>query len=253
MTSLVMIAILLFGLVSYNQLPVNDLPNVDFPTIQINANLSGANPDTMASAVATPLENQLSTIAGVDSMTSSSGIGQTRITIQFSLDRDIDAAAQDVQAAISQAARYLPKNMTTPPWFRKVNPADQPVLAVLYPLLKDQPLPRFASLGGSRGVKIESSFGVDYVLLGLESFRFQGEGIDFDGKAGVVQVRPQGARLSLPVRGWLVHRMHQSRQFIHELPLIRVDFMMDAARLFGGHARVARLIVFFAFLETARK
>lgn len=128
MTSLVMIAILLFGLVSYHQLPVNDLPNVDFPTIQVNASLSGANPDTMASAVATPLENQLSTIAGVDSMTSSSGIGQTRITIQFGLDRDIDAAAQDVQAAISQAVRFLPKNMTTPPWFRKVNPADQPVL-----------------------------------------------------------------------------------------------------------------------------
>jgi len=128
MTSLVMIAILLFGLVSYNQLPVNDLPNVDFPTIQINASLSGANPDTMASAVATPLENQLSTIAGVDSMTSTSGVGQTRITIQFGLDRDIDAAAQDVQAAISQAVRFLPKNMTTPPWFRKVNPADQPVL-----------------------------------------------------------------------------------------------------------------------------
>jgi len=128
MTSLVMIAILIFGLASYRQLPVNDLPNVDFPTIQVNASLSGANPDTMASAVATPLENQLSTIAGVDSMTSTSGIGQTRITIQFNLDRDIDAAAQDVQAAISQAIRYLPKNMTTPPWFRKVNPADQPVL-----------------------------------------------------------------------------------------------------------------------------
>ncbi|MDK9718062.1 MAG: efflux RND transporter permease subunit [Trichlorobacter sp.] len=128
MTSLVMVAILIFGLFSYRQLPVNDLPNVDFPTIQINASLSGANPDTMASAVATPLENQLSTIAGVDSMTSTSGVGQTRITIQFSLDRDIDAAAQDVQAAISQAVRFLPKNMTTPPWFRKVNPADQPVL-----------------------------------------------------------------------------------------------------------------------------
>lgn len=128
MTSLIMVAILIFGLASYRQLPVNDLPNVDFPTIQVNASLSGANPDTMASAVATPLENQLSTIAGVDSMTSASGTGQTRITIQFNLDRDIDAAAQDVQAAISQAARYLPKNMTTPPWFRKVNPADQPVL-----------------------------------------------------------------------------------------------------------------------------
>ncbi|MGB9080839.1 MAG: efflux RND transporter permease subunit [Desulfuromonadaceae bacterium] len=128
MTSLIMIAIFIFGAVSYRLLPVNDLPNVDFPTIQVNANLPGANPDTMASAVATPLENQLSTIAGVDSMTSTNGVGTTRITLQFNLDRDIDAAAQDVQAAISLATRSLPKNMPTPPSFRKVNPADQPVL-----------------------------------------------------------------------------------------------------------------------------
>jgi HAE1 family hydrophobic/amphiphilic exporter-1 len=128
MTSLVMIAIFIFGVVSYRLLPVNDLPNVDFPTIQVSANLPGANPDTMAAAVATPLENQLSTIAGVDSMTSTNGVGSTRITLQFTLDRDIDAAAQDVQAAISLAIRSLPKNMPTPPSFRKVNPADQPVL-----------------------------------------------------------------------------------------------------------------------------
>jgi HAE1 family hydrophobic/amphiphilic exporter-1 len=128
MTSLIMIAIFIFGVVSYRLLPVNDLPNVDFPTIQVNANLPGANPDTMAAAVATPLENQLSTISGVDSMTSSNGVGTTRITLQFNLDRDIDAAAQDVQAAISLAIRSLPKNMPTPPSFRKVNPADQPVL-----------------------------------------------------------------------------------------------------------------------------
>jgi hydrophobic/amphiphilic exporter-1 (mainly G- bacteria), HAE1 family len=128
MTSLIMVAILIFGVVSYRLLPVNDLPNVDFPTIQVNANLPGANPDTMAAAVATPLENQLSTIAGVDSMTSTNGVGSTRITLQFNLDRDIDAAAQDVQAALSAASRSLPKNMTTPPSFRKVNPADQPVL-----------------------------------------------------------------------------------------------------------------------------
>ena len=128
MTSLIMVAIFIFGVVSYRLLPVNDLPNVDFPTIQVNANLPGANPDTMAAAVATPLENQLSTIAGVDSMTSTNGVGTTRITLQFTLDRDIDAAAQDVQAAISLAIRSLPKNMPTPPSFRKVNPADQPVL-----------------------------------------------------------------------------------------------------------------------------
>jgi len=128
MTSLIMIAIFIFGVVSYRLLPVNDLPNVDFPTIQVSANLPGANPDTMAAAVATPLENQLSTIPGVDSMTSANGVGTTRITLQFNLDRDIDAAAQDVQAAISAASRSLPQTMTTPPSFRKVNPADQPVL-----------------------------------------------------------------------------------------------------------------------------
>ncbi|MHB8091325.1 MAG: efflux RND transporter permease subunit [Syntrophales bacterium] len=128
MTSLIMIAIFIFGVVSYRLLPVNDLPNVDFPTIQVSANLPGANPDTMAAAVATPLENQLSTIPGVDSMTSTNGVGTTRIVLQFSLDRNIDAAAQDVQSAISAATHSLPKNMPTPPSFRKVNPADWPVL-----------------------------------------------------------------------------------------------------------------------------
>ncbi|MDO9068344.1 MAG: efflux RND transporter permease subunit, partial [Deltaproteobacteria bacterium] len=128
MTSLIMIAIFIFGVVAYRLLPVNDLPNVDFPTIQVSANMPGANPDTMAASVATPLENQLSTIPGVDSMTSNNGVGTTRIILQFNLDRDIDAAAQDVQAAISAAIRSLPKNMPTPPSFRKVNPADSPVL-----------------------------------------------------------------------------------------------------------------------------
>ena len=128
MTSLVMIAIFIFGLAAYRFLPVNDLPNVDFPTIQVTASLPGANPDTMASAVATPLERQFSTIAGVDSMNSTSGIGTTQITIQFNLSRNIDAAAQDVQAAISRASRQLPQNMPSPPSFNKVNPADQPVI-----------------------------------------------------------------------------------------------------------------------------
>src|SRR3989304_2752966 len=127
-TTLVMLAILLFGIVSYRALPVSDLPNVDFPTIQVSASLPGANPDTMASSVATPLERQFSTIAGVDSMTSSNTLGRTQITLQFTLDRDIDAAAQDVQAAITQASRRLPSDMPSPPSFRKVNPADQPIL-----------------------------------------------------------------------------------------------------------------------------
>ena len=128
MTTLVMTAILLFGAVAYRSLPVSDLPNVDFPTILVSANLPGANPETMASAIATPLEKQFSTIAGLDSMTSTNGIGITKITLQFNLSRSIDAAAQDVQTAISTASSQLPQNMPTPPTFRKVNPADQPIL-----------------------------------------------------------------------------------------------------------------------------
>ncbi len=128
MTTLVMASILVAGVMGYRLLPVNDLPNVDFPTLQVSAGLPGANPETMASAVATTLERQFSTIAGLDNMTSSNTQGGTQITLQFSLDRDIDAAAQDVQAAISQAARQLPEDMPSPPSFRKVNPADSPIL-----------------------------------------------------------------------------------------------------------------------------
>jgi HAE1 family hydrophobic/amphiphilic exporter-1 len=130
MTTLVMLAILIFGISSYRNLPVSDLPNVDFPTISVSASLPGASPETMASAVANPLEKQFSTIAGIDSMTSTSAIGSTSITLQFNLERDIDAAAQDVQAAISAAMGQLPGDMPTPPGFRKVNPADQPILFV---------------------------------------------------------------------------------------------------------------------------
>jgi len=128
MTTLVMVAILLFGVMAYRQLPVSDLPNVDFPTIQVSASLPGASPETMASAVATPLERQFSTIAGLDSMTSASYLGSTSITLQFNLSRDLDNAAQDVQAAIAAAARQLPPNMPAPPSYNKVNPADTPVL-----------------------------------------------------------------------------------------------------------------------------
>ena len=128
MTSLVMMAVMIFGVFAYRILPVNDLPNIDFPTIQVNANLPGASPETMASAVATPLERQFSTIAGLDSMTSSNGQGVSAIILKFTLERDIDAAAQDVQAAISKAARQLPQDMPSPPSYQKVNPADQPVI-----------------------------------------------------------------------------------------------------------------------------
>ena len=127
-TTLLMLAILLFGIIGYRKLPVSNLPNVDFPTILVTTSLPGANPDTMASAIATPLERQFSTIAGLDSMTSTNALGISQITLQFSLSRDMDAAAQDVQAAIARAARLLPPNMPTPPYYQKVNPADQPVL-----------------------------------------------------------------------------------------------------------------------------
>src|SRR5438093_11184036 len=128
MTTLVMSGILLFGIISYRYLPVSDLPSVDYPTILVQASLPGASPETMASAVATPLERQFTTIAGVDSMSSVSALGVTQITIQFTLDRNIDAAGQDVQAAITKASPLLPPGMPTPPFYQKVNPADQPVL-----------------------------------------------------------------------------------------------------------------------------
>ncbi len=128
MTTLVMLGILLFGVIGYRVLPVSDLPTVDFPTIQVSAGLPGASPETMAAAVAMPLERQFSTIAGLDSMTSTSTLGGSQITLQFSLDRSIDAAAQDVQSAITAAGRQLPPEMPTPPTYQKVNPADSPVL-----------------------------------------------------------------------------------------------------------------------------
>lgn len=130
MTTLVMLGILIFGVASYPFLPVSDLPNVDFPTIQVTANLPGASPETMASSVATPLEQQFSSIAGISSMNSTSSLGSTQITLQFELSRDIDGAAQDVQSAISKTTRQLPSSMPNPPSYRKVNPADQPILYI---------------------------------------------------------------------------------------------------------------------------
>ncbi len=127
-TTLLMFAIALFGMVAYRSLPVSDLPNVDLPTLLVTASLPGASPETMAAAVATPLENQFSMIAGLESMTSTNSLGATQVTLEFDLSRNLDGAAVDVQAAITQAARLLPPGMPTPPTFTKVNPADQPVL-----------------------------------------------------------------------------------------------------------------------------
>ena len=127
-TTLIILAILIFGVLGYRILPVSDLPSVDFPTIQVQANLPGASPETMAAAVATPLEKQFSTIAGIDSISSANAQGSTTVTLQFSLDRDIDAAAQDVQSMIAKTQRQLPPDMPAPPSYQKVNPADSPVL-----------------------------------------------------------------------------------------------------------------------------
>src|SRR5579884_4095749 len=127
-TSLLMAGILFVGLVAYPLLPVAPLPQVDFPTIQVNASLPGASPETMASSVATPLEYQFSEIPGVTELTSSSVLGATQITVQFDLNRNIDAAAQDIQSAIDAAGGQLPKNLPAPPHYRKVNPADSPIL-----------------------------------------------------------------------------------------------------------------------------
>jgi HAE1 family hydrophobic/amphiphilic exporter-1 len=129
-TSLLMAAIALFGAVAYRALPVSDLPNVDLPTLLVTASLPGASPETMAAAVATPLENQFSTIAGMNSMSSTNSLGSTQITLEFDLSRKLDGAAVDVQAAITQASRLLPLGMPTPPTFTKVNPADQPILYI---------------------------------------------------------------------------------------------------------------------------
>ncbi len=128
MTTLVIAAVTIFGWMAYEKLPVSDLPNIDFPTISVGASLPGASPETMAAAVATPLEQQFSSIAGIDSMTSTSSLGSTSISLQFNLDRDIDGAAQDVQSAIAAVQRRLPRDMPNPPTFRKSNPADDPIL-----------------------------------------------------------------------------------------------------------------------------
>src|ERR1700736_807365 len=137
-TSLLMLAIALFGMVAYRALPVSDLPNVDFPTLLVTASLPGASPETMASAVATPLENQFSNIDGLDSMTSINSLGSTQVTLEFVLSKSLDGAAVDVQAAITQSARLLPQGMPTPPTFTKVNPADQPII---YLAITSQTLP----------------------------------------------------------------------------------------------------------------
>src|SRR3954471_7704177 len=130
-TTLLILGILVFGTMAYRQLPVSDLPPIDFPTIQVQAGLPGASPETMASAVALPLEKQFAAIAGLTSINSTSNQGNTNITLQFDLSRNIDAAAQDVQSMIGRASRQLPPQMPAPPSYQKVNPGDQPVFFIV--------------------------------------------------------------------------------------------------------------------------
>jgi hydrophobic/amphiphilic exporter-1 (mainly G- bacteria), HAE1 family len=195
-TLMLVLAMALFGALAYTQLPVNDLPQVDFPTLRVSASLPGANPETMANTVATPLERQLATVAGIESMSSQSSQGSTNITLQFELERDIDAAAQDVQTAIAQAARNLPAGMD-PPQLRKINPADSPIL---YLALSAERLPlteldaladsriaqRLSSLSGVAQVQVFGS--QKFALrLYLDPTKLQQRGLTFADVIGAVQ------------------------------------------------------------------
>src|SRR6201997_5290875 len=165
-TSLLMAGILFVGLVAYPLLPVAPLPQIDFPTIQVNASLPGASPETMASAVAQPLETQFAQIPGVAQMTSTSALGSTAITVQFDLDRSIDGAANDIQAAINAASGQLPKNLPSPPTYRKVNPADSPIMLLSAPS-DTVPLTRLSdAIDVQLGQQISQISGVAQVFIG---------------------------------------------------------------------------------------
>jgi hydrophobe/amphiphile efflux-1 (HAE1) family protein len=218
MTTLLMAALVIFGLFGYSSLPVSELPNVDFPTITVSASLPGADPDTMASAVATPLENQFSTIAGISSMTSSSSASSTTITLQFDLDRSIDAAAQDVQSAISAASRQLPTNMPTPPTIRKVNPSDQPViyLAMHSSALPLSDVDKFAEtllareISTLNGVAQVNVYGSQKyaVRVQLDPAQLAARGIGIDKVATALQnanVNQATGQLNGPTQATLIH------------------------------------------------
>ena len=201
-TTLIMLGITVFGVMSYQSLPVSDLPTVDFPTIQVQAGLPGASPETMASAVALPLEKQFATIAGLDSVNSTSTQGNTNITLQFALSRDIDAAAQDVQAMIARAARQLPQ-MPNPPSYNKVNPGDQPVvfLALRSATLPLSTVNEYAETIGQRismvsGVAQVQIFGAAKyaVRVDVDPRRLSARGIGIDEVASAIQ----NANVNLP-------------------------------------------------------
>ena len=170
-TTLMMGAIALFGTMAYRTLPVSDLPNVDMPTLQVNASLPGASPETMAATVATPLERQFSTIDGLESMSSSNRLGSTTITLQFAISRSLDSVAQDVQTAISGAARLMPAEMPAPPNFRKQNPADQPILflAMRSPTVKLSDLSEYADTFVAQ--RLSQVSGVSQIGVGGEGWQ----------------------------------------------------------------------------------
>ncbi len=202
-TTLIMLGIVVFGAMSYTLLPVSDLPTVDFPNIQVQASLPGASPETMASAVALPLEKQFATIAGLDSVNSTSSQGSTNISLQFALNRNIDAAAQDVQAMIARAARQLPPQMPSPPSYQKVNPGDQPVIFLS---LRSATLPlstvnEYAETIGQRismvsGVAQVQLFGAAKyaVRVDLDPRKLSARGIGIDEVAAAIQ----SANVNLP-------------------------------------------------------
>src|SRR5499427_7213439 len=203
-TTLIVLGVIVFGAMAYRQLPVSDLPTIDFPTIQVNAGLPGASPETMASAVALPLEKQFATIAGLLSINSTSAQGNTNITLQFDLSRNIDAAAQDVQAMIAKTARQLPPQMPAPPSYQKVNPGDQPVLFLV---LHSQTLPlsmideyaestiaqRISMVSGVAQVNV---FGAAKyaVRIDVDPRKLSAHGIGLDEVANAIQ----NANVSLP-------------------------------------------------------
>jgi HAE1 family hydrophobic/amphiphilic exporter-1 len=202
-TTLIMLGIGVFGVMAYQLLPVSDLPTVDFPTIQVNASLPGASPETIASSVALPLEKQFATIAGLDSINSTSSQGSTNITLQFALNRNIDAAAQDVQAMIARAARQLPPQMPSPPSYQKVNPGDQPVifLSLRSPTLPLSTVNEYAETIGQRlsmvsGVAQVQLFGAAKyaVRVDVDPRQLSARGIGIDEVATAIQ----NANVNLP-------------------------------------------------------
>jgi HAE1 family hydrophobic/amphiphilic exporter-1 len=205
MTTLLSAAIIIFGVVAYRYLPVSDLPNVDYPTILVSASLPGASPETMASAAATPLERQFSTIAGIAEMSSQSTMGSTNITLQFDLTRNLDAAAQDVQSKIAAAQAVLPRDMPSPPSYEKVNPADK---AILYVALNSTTLPlsrvdeyaetnlaeRISMISGVAQVEVYGSQKYA-VRIQLDPLAMSSRGIGINDVAAAVQ----NANVNLPV------------------------------------------------------